>query len=205
MKFGIIKSYMLLGGGRLFFKIAIQLKERKIPFSAVTSIRHLNEKINEMSLKECLENNGIEFMIKDEINDDQEVIDKINLNTMGICIAAPWILKKSFIDRFEGRLVNVHGTRLPQNRGGGGYTWQILNSNRLGICLIHQFEEGLDVGPIVKYKEFLYPIQCRIPNDYMLLHNKKYENWDEFTIPVLKATKLEPTAEPAESAFGQRQ
>ena len=32
-----------------------------------------------------------------------------------------------------------------------------------------------------------------------------YENWDEFTIPVLKATKIEPTAEPAESAFGQRQ
>ena len=33
----------------------------------------------------------------------------------------------------------------------------------------------------------------------------EYENWDEFTIPVLKATKLVPTAEPAESAFGQRQ
>jgi hypothetical protein len=32
-----------------------------------------------------------------------------------------------------------------------------------------------------------------------------YENWDEFTIPVLKATKMITTAEPAESAFGQRQ
>ena len=32
-----------------------------------------------------------------------------------------------------------------------------------------------------------------------------YENWDEFTIPVLKATKMIPTAEPADSAFGQRQ
>ena len=32
-----------------------------------------------------------------------------------------------------------------------------------------------------------------------------YENWDEFTIPVLKATKLVPTAEPEQSAFGQRQ
>ena len=33
----------------------------------------------------------------------------------------------------------------------------------------------------------------------------EYENWDEFTIPVLKATKLVPTAEPEQSAFGQRQ
>ena len=32
-----------------------------------------------------------------------------------------------------------------------------------------------------------------------------YENWDEFTIPVLKATKLVPTAEPEQSTFGQRQ
>ena len=32
-----------------------------------------------------------------------------------------------------------------------------------------------------------------------------YENWDEFTIPLLKATKLVPTAEPEQSAFGQRQ
>ena len=99
MEFGLIKSYILLGGGKLFFKIAVQLKEKNIPFSVVTSIRHLDEKINEKSLKECLEHNEIEFMIKDEINDDQEVISKINSDTMGICIAAPWIFQKSFIDR----------------------------------------------------------------------------------------------------------
>jgi len=32
-----------------------------------------------------------------------------------------------------------------------------------------------------------------------------YEQWDEFTIPVLKANKMIPTEEPPQSAFGQRQ
>tara|TARA_Y100001960_G_C14768853_1_gene878645 strand:- start:3145 stop:3816 length:672 start_codon:yes stop_codon:yes gene_type:complete len=32
-----------------------------------------------------------------------------------------------------------------------------------------------------------------------------YEQWDEFTIPVLKANRMIPTEEPPQSAFGQRQ
>ena len=32
-----------------------------------------------------------------------------------------------------------------------------------------------------------------------------YEQWDEFTIPVLKANRMIPTEEPSQSAFGQRQ
>ena len=51
-------------------------------------------------------------------------------------------------------------------------------------------------GSVPSYKEMGW---------YKISGVMDYENWDEFTIPVLKATKMIPTAEPAESAFGQRQ
>ena len=40
----------------------------------------------------------------------------------------------------------------------------------MGCCLIHQVDEGIDTGPIIKYKEFLYPIWCRVPKDYLQVY-----------------------------------
>lgn len=40
---------------------------------------------------------------------------------------------------------------------------------------------------------------------YKIHGTMSYEKWDEFDIPVLRATSIEPTQEPAQGAFGQRQ
>ena len=77
-----------------------------------------------------------------------------------------WIFRKKFIDRFSGKLINGHGTRLPQNRGGGGFSWQILVENRLGGSLVHQVDTGIDTGAIVDFREYVFPRSCRIPLDY---------------------------------------
>jgi methionyl-tRNA formyltransferase len=70
------------------------------------------------------------------------------------------------MDVFSNRLLNSHGTRLPQNRGGGGFSWQVMTSNRFGFTTLHLVDAGIDTGPIVSQEEFLYPASCRIPADY---------------------------------------
>ncbi len=84
-----------------------------------------------------------------------------------LSIGAAWIFGAEVIGTvFEGRLFNLHGTRLPQNRGGGGFSWQIMMGNRLGFCQMHLVDSGVDTGDIVRTREFLYPPQCRKPADY---------------------------------------
>jgi len=179
MEFGNIDTYMLMGGGVLLAECALNLKKAEYKVVVVTSPRHAREAI---SGKGCthgqyLLDHTVESFVSEEISSDGEIINRITPSVLGLSFGAAWIFRKNFIDRFEGRLLNLHGARLPHDRGGGGFSWQILRDNRLGCCLIHQVDPGVDTGPIVKYREFVYPTWCRIPKDYQTVYideNKKF-------------------------------
>jgi methionyl-tRNA formyltransferase len=47
--------------------------------------------------------------------------------------------------------------------------------NRLGFCLAHAVDRGVDTGPIVAMEEFLYPSSCRIPIDFERVSNERNE------------------------------
>ena len=118
---------------------------------------------------------NIPFLIIKDIAAD-EVSDFLGdlKNAFCLSVGAAWIFKKETINSlFCGRLFNLHGTRLPQNRGGGGISWQIMMGNRLGFCQLHLVDGGLDTGHIVKTEEFLYPPSCRIPKDYKDVYFRK--------------------------------
>lgn len=185
MRFGKVDHIMLLGGGELLAKSAVNLIEKNVRFTVITSERHSKEDIKTgseaINLKQFLEVRDIDCHISRDVNNDNFVINKISDTTLGISIGSAWIFRESFINRFNGKLVNVHGTRLPQNRGGGGFSWQILRGNRLGFSVIHQIETGIDTGPLLKYKEFFYPPSCRIPRDYKNLYvNNAYAVLNDF-------------------------
>lgn len=170
MNFGEINQYILLGGGRLLLLTAQRLKREGVAVLVVTSKRHSAETFAEenqsMSLLEFLRRNGIEHIISKDITTDANVIKRITENTLGISFGAAWIFKKKFTDLFKRRLVNMHGARLPQNRGGGGFSWRILRGEKTGVSLIHQIDVGIDAGDIILSEEYLYPPTCRIPIEY---------------------------------------
>ena len=62
---------------------------------------------------------------------------------------------------------------MPQNRGGGGFSWQILTNNKFGFCVLHLVDKGIDTGDIIQFEEFLYPATCRIPIDYEKIYIEK--------------------------------
>lgn len=105
------------------------------------------------------------------------------------CIGAPWILKKDTIEHvFQNKILNLHGTHLPKYRGGTLFSWQILTGQKTGICLLHQLTPQIDAGPIIAYKEFIYPVHCRKPIDYIEVYEEKnvefllqlISNWNGF-------------------------
>lgn len=168
---GPIDKFFLLGGGRLFFEFAVWLFSQKAKVSIVIAERHANECIQgtEKTLKQHAVEAGIEFHVLNDINNLKEAAQVIDFTekSLALSIGAAWIFKAETIKAvFHNRLFNLHGSRLPQNRGGGGFSWQILRGNRLGFCLIHRIDPGVDTGDIMAYEEFLYPSSCRIPQDY---------------------------------------
>lgn len=173
INFGCIENYILFGGGKFLLHVAKRLKSDGFEVVVFSAARHLNEDIDGKALKTLLDENVITYYKSEDINKDIRVLDYISERTIALSFGAAWIFKKSFIDCFHGRLINFHGTRLPQNRGGGGFTWQILRKNKLGFCLMHQVDYGVDTGNIIKYREFLYPHLCKTPADFMEYHIKE--------------------------------
>ncbi|MQF67100.1 hypothetical protein FIM07_01490, partial [SAR202 cluster bacterium AD-802-F09_MRT_200m] len=154
----------------LLFNLAALLVEKDHIVFAVTSKRHAIEAIDDgsqqVTLTEGLKNLGVKFQISANANSDEKVHSLITEQTLGISLSAAWIFRPSFIERFNGRIVNLHGQRLPLNRGAGGFSWLILMRQRQGGRVIHLVNSGVDTGDIVGSRENTYPDWCRRPIDY---------------------------------------
>jgi methionyl-tRNA formyltransferase len=177
MRFGKIDNYLLFGGGDLLLKTAIFLLNQKNEVCVVTSDRHYSEKlmfINECSFGEFLNKNSIKHIISKNVLLDNSVKKQISKNTMGLSFGAAWIFKKKFIDLFGEKLLNLHGSRLPYDRGAGGFSWRIMMGDKIGVTLVQQIQPGVDTGDIIDYKTFVFPENCKIPLDYYRISIDRY-------------------------------
>ncbi len=118
-------------------------------------------------------------MMADIVTDDiasQECADRLSElllegNMLALSFGARWIIKKQIRDRlFRGFVLNAHGTRLPADRGGGGFSWRIMRGDRLGTVVLHQIDDGIDTGPIVLVEEYILPRHVQTPAQ----HNEFY-------------------------------
>jgi len=172
---GPYEGILLLGGGEILRNICIWALPAGFNISVVTSERHSKEVINGTTLSSFLQENNISYLVTNEISSTK--VKKFIGNTDKIfCLSlgAAWIFNSATIkELFNNKLFNLHGTRLPQNRGGGGWSWQIMTANRFGFSILHLVDEGVDTGSIVMSDEYLYPATCRLPIDYENIYVKK--------------------------------
>jgi len=112
--------------------------------------------------------------------------------TLFISLGARHIFKKKDIENFFlDNLVNFHGTRLPLDKGGGGYSWKILREDRIDNQLVHLINEKIDMGPIINYELSLFPSYCKIPIDFENYRLKKFLNfYEKFIIEIMKDKKF---------------
>ena len=180
-KIGPIEELVLLGGGGLLKALVEWAQETKLPVRVVTSPRHANESLSGETLSDFLSRRGVPFLIAETLS-AQPLPDFVAWNQKVLClsIGAAWIFRDKELSSIFGRsLLNSHGTRLPQNRGGGGFSWQIMMGNRFGFCVLHEIDEGIDTGDIIESREFLYPAGARTPQDFSNVYER--ENLDFIT------------------------
>ena len=62
------------------------------------------------------------------------------------------IVKKDVIDMLGNRIVNLHCSYLPWNKGASPNLWSFIEDSPKGVT-IHRLEAGLDTGKIIVQKE----------------------------------------------------
>ena len=161
------QSLVIFGGGPLAYQVARKYSQNLSRVHVVTSPRHSNELINGVQFSTLLD----QILVPYEIVTTLKVSERYGFEEINdahyFSVGASWVFSKKFIsDKCSDRLLNFHGRRLPQNRGGGGFSWQILMGIRHGYSVIHEIVPSLDAGRIVGSREFLYSPEIRTPKQY---------------------------------------
>lgn len=65
------------------------------------------------------------------------------------------IINKDIIDYMNGRIINLHISFLPWNRGCDPNLWSFLEDTPKGVT-IHHIDEGVDTGDIIVQKQIFF-------------------------------------------------
>ena len=193
-----VSRVVLIGGGGMARDVVELCKSLNFEVFVVTSARHAKEHDGDCSFERFLLTFGIQFKVL-EIFDNADFIEAIGNKdeTLFLSLGAPWIFKANTLSEcFNNRLLNLHGTRLPQNRGGASFSWQILMGNKFGFCQLHYVDAGVDTGSVVAFEEFLYPSYCRVPLDYELFYRKKNKIFLAQILKSMKRGNFKPCPQP---------
>ena len=174
MIFGKINHIILLGGSRCTAELALYISQStSFKFEVYTAPRQVTDVIysDGTTFEKYFNKHSIKYFVTDDINHEPRFIESISELTLSIGLGEAWSFNEEIIEKFNGRLIDLMGIRLPQYRGGAHYTWQILRGNRIGACNLQIVNKDMiqgiyDSGEIIKFKEYLFPAEARIPDDY---------------------------------------
>lgn len=177
MKLGPISGVTLVGGGQLLRRLVLWAVSESIEVRVLTSPRLADERQGGGdTLGRFLTRLGVKHAVAANL-EDASVTDLFEgtKNHFFLSLGAPWIFKEQDLARlFGGRLFNAHGTGLPNDRGGGGYSWRILMGKRFGFCTLHLVDAGVDTGPVAAIEEFLHTPRARVPQDFFEENQERY-------------------------------
>lgn len=66
-----------------------------------------------------------------------------------------YIIKKNVIESFNNRIINLHISLLPWNKGADPNIWSFLEDTPKGVT-IHLIDEGIDTGPVLYQREIAF-------------------------------------------------
>ena len=97
-------------------------------------------------IRSIIENYGCDCIERSEPI-DVELLKKYSID-IAVSYLFRHIIKKSSIDYLNGKIINLHISFLPWNRGADPNLWSFLENTPKGVS-IHYVDEGLDTGDII--------------------------------------------------------
>ena len=198
-------GFVLFGGGPQLLTFARLVRDRGLVATVFCAPVHAGAPVDGTPLRDSLSTLGVPVTVCERL-DPAEVARHVDDSTIGLSVGALWIFRQDVIELFGGRLLNLHCAALPEQRGGGGFTWQLLSGMTLGGLSLHELTEEVDAGDLVLARRFEYPAACRTA-EQMAAHRRPLEEafLEEFVEGVLsgRAFALE-SQEPAHATYWPR-
>ncbi len=89
------------------------------------------------------------------------------------------ILTPFFVEKYKGKLVNIHPALLPKYPGAHGIEESYASKDReLGIT-IHYVDSGVDTGPVILQKSFTRDMSETIEEIEKKIHKLEYDFYPE--------------------------
>jgi len=101
-------------------------------------------------------------------------VDYLQINAIEFIVSYGYrhIIQSAVIEHLRDRIVNLHISLLPWNRGADPNLWSFLEDTPKGVT-IHCVDEGLDTGDIIVQKEiFFYPNGETLASTYEQLNQE---------------------------------
>lgn len=182
----IIKNkskFALVGHGFHLFELYKELVKNNFPNPII--ITHAKEKhyrdIRESNFDKNLYISVIELEKKTKVyyqdklnfNSVLKILKKNNIEYIFSC-SSRFIFKKDLLDLFKNRVFNIHPSHLPEEKGGGVFTYRIFNEKWFCTACIHLVDEGIDTGKILIKEKKFYIKKNSPPSKFLKETNKIY-------------------------------
>ena len=177
-------KFALIGHGLNIFHLYEQLLKHKFPKPIVVThekkfhkrdIRESKDDIKLYKKIELLEKKTTVYYVKtlDSVK-FINILKKNNINHIFSC-SSRFIFKKSIINKFPNRIFNIHPSHLPLDKGGGTFTFRILNNDFNCSACIHLIDEGIDTGDIILKSKKIKIDKNSLPYDFIVTTNQIYK------------------------------
>ena len=142
------------------------------------------------------ENNLVAFLKSygEEVISTEDKIDPVFLKEQQVDFVVSYgyrhIIRQPVLDVLPGKIINLHISLLPWNRGADPNFWSVIDDTPKGVS-IHLVDAGLDTGPILLQKQIHFSEQESLRSSYALLQENLEQlfrdNWS-----ALRKSELKP-------------
>jgi methionyl-tRNA formyltransferase len=115
-----------------------------------------------------------------------ERIDELD-PSMAVIHGYRLILRRPVLDRLPDRVVNLHISYLPYNRGADPNLWSILEDTPAGVS-IHYVDEGVDTGDLIARRRLDFGDDETLASSYAALQDAALELFREHWPAIREGT-----------------
>ncbi|MCK5126027.1 MAG: formyl transferase [candidate division Zixibacteria bacterium] len=110
-----------------------------------------------------------------------------------------YILKDDFLSKFHRRIINLHISFLPWNRGADPNLWSFLEGTPKGVT-IHLIDAGVDTGDIISQRKVNYRNNDTLRTTYDRL-NREIKSLLVSCWPGIRSNKITAKPQPPGGTF----
>ena len=150
-----IRTAVFISGSGSNLKSLIKFSKKKKSPISINLIISSNSNAKGLSYGKIFKIKRKIFKFNNKISIDNKLLSTLKKNQIDlICLAGFMkILKKNFIKKFNGKILNIHPSLLPKYKGLNTHQRALDNNEKYSGCTVHFVNSKLDSGKIILQKK----------------------------------------------------